>query len=289
MRVAASRFQPRMVPYVELPSLGPVSAFGIFAMLGVMFAAIAGARHAERLGLDLDRAMRMLTYCAIGGILGAHYIDLLLYQPGWHEQPDAVWLFLNPFAGISSYGGLIGGTVGFLVSARKERGKRLRYAEAAAFAVVVFLTFGRAGCASAHDHVGVASEFPLAVDFPRIGPHHDLGLYELALFALVLLPVSAVVLRRPRRAGLYVGFIAIAYAVPRFFLDTLRRQVDNPRYLALTPAQWCCIATVAIGIALLVHARRRPAPARYLSPTPWLTYLRRIWHRSTSKPSPTSG
>lgn len=263
-----------MLPYIELPSLGPVSPFGAFAVLGVMFATVAGARHAERLGLDVERFRRMLAHCAIGGVAGAHYVDLFFYQPGWHERPDAVWLFLNPFAGISSFGGLIGGTVGFLVFARKERGTRMRYAEAAAFAVVVFLTFGRAGCAAVHDHVGVASDSPLAVDFPRIGPHHDLGLYELALFVLVLLPVSALMLRTPRRAGSYVGFIAIAYAVPRFFLDTLRREVDNPRYLALTPAQWCCIATVAIGITLLVQARGRAAPSPYLPPTPWRVYLR---------------
>jgi phosphatidylglycerol---prolipoprotein diacylglyceryl transferase len=251
-----------VLPYVELPSLGPVSAFGIFAVLGILFATAAGARHAGRLGLDVERARRMFTHCAIGAVLGAHYLDLFLYQPGWHDEPDAVWLFLNPFAGISSYGGLIGGTVGFLVFTRKERGKRLRYAEAAALAAVVFLTFGRAGCATAHDHIGVESDFPLAVDFPRIGPHHDLGLYEFALFALVLLPASLLLLRTPRREGLYVGLIAIAYAVPRFFLDSLRREVDNPRYLALTPAQWCCLATVVIGVALLGHRSREPAAER---------------------------
>lgn len=265
-----------MLPYVELPSLGPVSPFGVFAMLGVIVATIACARHAERLGLDLERARRMFVHCAIGCVLGMHYLDLFLYQPGWHERPDAVWRFLNPFAGISSFGGIVGGTLGFVVFARKERGKRLRFAEVAALGIVVFLTFGRAGCASVHDHVGVASDFALAVDFPRIGPHHDLGLYELALFALVLLPVSVLMLRRPRREGLYVGFVAIAYAVPRFFLDFLRREVDNPRYLALTPAQWCSLASVVIGVALLVDARRRAAPASYLPATPWRVYLRRV-------------
>jgi phosphatidylglycerol:prolipoprotein diacylglycerol transferase len=262
-----------VLPYIELPALGPITSFGILAMLGAFFAAAAGARHAERLGLDVKRMRGMLTYCGVGALLGAHYVDLFFYQPGWADQPDAVWLFLNPFAGISSYGGLIGGTLGFLLFTRKERGKKLRYADVAAFGVVVFLTFGRAGCASVHDHVGVATDFALAVDFPN-GPHHDLGLYELALFLFVLLPLSAWYLRTPRRAGLYVGWISIAYAVPRFFLDSLRREIDNPRYAALTPAQWCCIATVMIGIAVLVRARRESPPEPYLAPTPWRVYLR---------------
>ena len=261
-----------VLPYFDAPSVGPITTFGVLVVLGMMFAVPAGVRHAARLGLDVERARRMATYCGIGGLLGAHYVDLFFYQPGWWEQSDAVWRFVNPFAGISSYGGLVGGTIGFFVFTRRERGaKRLRYADAAALAVVVFLTFGRAGCASVHDHVGVATDFALAVDFPAdnpagvVGPHHDLGLYEFALFALVLLPLSAIVLRRPRRAGLYLGIVSIVYAVPRFFFDTLRREIDNPRYAGLTPAQWCCIATVAIGVYLLVRSRGEPEPEPYLS------------------------
>lgn len=254
-----------MLPYVDLPSLGPITAFGVLAMLGVVFAGIAVSRHGARLGLPADALRRMWIYCGVGGLLGAHYLDLFLYQPGWHEAPDALRRFFDPFAGISSFGGILGGTLGFLAWSRKHRVHRVRYAEAAALGVVVLMTFGRAGCATAHDHVGVATDFALAVDFPRIGPHHDLGLYELALHALVLLPVSLWLLRTPRRPGFYVGFIAIAYAVPRFFLDTLRREVDNPRYFALTPAQWCCIASAVIGVVLLARLRSQPPPAPYVT------------------------
>ena len=253
-----------MLPYIDLPTLGPITAFGVLAFLGVYFGSAAVTRHGAKLGLPAERTRRMWLYCGIGGLLGAHYVDLFFYQPGWYEQPDAVWRFLYPFAGISSYGGILGGAVGFVIWARKEKGRRLRYAEAAAIGVVVLMTFGRAGCATAHDHIGIATDFALAVDIPARGPHHDLGLYEFALYLLVLLPASYWLLRTPRRAGVYVGFIAIAYAVPRFFLDTLRREADNPLYASLTPAQWCCIATCAIGIALLVRARGEPPPAPYL-------------------------
>ena len=254
MRIGSSRLQAAVLPYIDLPTLGPITAFGVLAMLGMYFGSAAVARHGLKLGLPADRTRRMWLYCGVGGLLGAHYVDLFFYQPGWYEQPDAVWRFIYPFAGISSYGGILGGAAGFFVWARKEKG-RLRYAEAAAIGVVVLMTFGRAGC---------ATDFALAVDVPQLGPHHDLGLYEFALYALVLLPASFWLLRTPRRAGFYVGFIAIAYAVPRFFLDTLRREHDNPLYASLTPAQWCCIATCAIGIALLVRARREGPPAPYL-------------------------
>jgi len=214
-----------MLPYVALPKLGPVTSFGVLAMLGAYFGLAAGSRHAEKLGLDPAKVRRMAMCCGVGGILGAHFIDLFLYQPGWSERSDAVWAFLNPFAGISSYGGLIGGTLGFFAFALSSRVKRLRYADAALVAVVVLLMFGRAGCASVHDHVGLASSSPFAVDFPAgnptglVGPHHDLGLYEFALFG-VLLGGTVVMLRRPRRPGWIVGAVAIGYAVPRFFSTT---------------------------------------------------------------------
>jgi phosphatidylglycerol:prolipoprotein diacylglycerol transferase len=265
MHSVASRLQAGVLPYLDVPSLGPITAFGVLAMLGMYFSGAAVTRHGARLGLPSEQTRKMWLYCGVGGLLGAHYLDLFLYQPGWYAQSDAVWRFIYPFAGISSYGGILGGTLGFLVWARKQKGRRLRYAETAAIGVVVLMTFGRAGCATAHDHVGVASNFVLAMEMPQLGgPHHDLGLYEFLMFAVVLLPASWWILRTPKRAGLYVGVIAIAYAVPRFFLDDLRREIDNPRYFALTPAQWCCIATAIAGVVLLARVRRMPAPEPYL-------------------------
>jgi phosphatidylglycerol---prolipoprotein diacylglyceryl transferase len=270
-----------VLPYVELPTLGPVTSFGVLAVLGAFFALAAGSRHAEKLGLEPALVRRMAIYCSVGGLLGAHFIDLWLYQPGWSERPDALRVFFDPFSGISSYGGLIGGTLGFLAFALPRPIKRLRYADAALVGVVVFLTFGRAGCASVHDHVGIASSFALAVDFPPdnpagvVGPHHDLGLYELGLFSLLLVAMVAL-LRTPRRPGWIVGVIAIAYAIPRFFLDFLRRESTDPRYLSLTPAQWSCLVTVAAALLLFawIYRHREPPPARYLEPTPWRVHLR---------------
>ena len=176
IHLVARRLPARILPYLDLPPLGPVNSFGLLAMLGAFFGLTAGSRHAERLGLDLRYARRMAMFCGVGGVLGAHYLDLFLYQPGWADKPDAVWRFLNPFAGISSYGGLIGGTVGFFLFTLSRRGiKKLRHADAAMVGVVVLMTFGRAGCASVHDHVGVASNFALAVDFPAKSPSGVVG------------------------------------------------------------------------------------------------------------------
>jgi prolipoprotein diacylglyceryltransferase len=75
---------------------------------------------------------------------------------------------------------------------------------------------------------------------------------------------------------LIVAIVALAYAVPRFLLDYLRRETTDPRYGGLTPAQWSCILTVGAAVALLVWIRthREPPPERYLRATPWRVHLR---------------
>lgn len=255
-----------MLPYIEFPTLGPITSFGILVTLGAYLGVRVGTRRAARLGLDDAQVRRIAAFIGVGTLLGAHYIDLFFYQPGWTSRSDALWLFFNPFSSISSIGGLLGGTLGFLLAVREQRGRRLRYADAAVLGAVVFLTFGRAGCASVHDHVGVATQMVTAVDFPAgnptgvVGPHHDLGLYELALLAVVILPLSAYVLRTPRRPGWFLGFVAVTYSVPRFLLDLLRREAVDPRYGALTPAQWGCLAMFAIGVWLVISRRGNADP-----------------------------
>jgi phosphatidylglycerol:prolipoprotein diacylglycerol transferase len=269
-----------VIPYLPAFSVGPVNSFGVLVMVGVFAGSIAAYRHGERLGLDPRQVRRMALFCGVFGLMGAHLVDVLFYQPGWWEKDGAISTLLNPFAGISSYGGLIGGTLGFILFAHLSGIKKLRYADPAALGVLVLLVFGRAGCASVHDHIGVATDFALAVDFPPgnpsgvAGPHHDLGLYEFA-YLLLLLGVAALLFRKPRRRGLLLGFLAVSYAVPRFFVEFLRREASDPRYLDLTPAQWSSIAAVAAGVAVLiwVHARKQAPPDPYAEPTPWRRYL----------------
>jgi phosphatidylglycerol---prolipoprotein diacylglyceryl transferase len=53
-----------------------------------------------------------------------------------------------------------------------------------------------------------------------------------------------------------IGLAAVLYAPARFLLDFLRAtDVARPdqRYAALTPAQWACLATFALGIYLFTR------------------------------------
>lgn len=57
MHSVALRLHRRVLPYLDVPSLGPITAFGVLAILGVYFGGAAVTSHAARLGLPtgLDR------------------------------------------------------------------------------------------------------------------------------------------------------------------------------------------------------------------------------------------
>src|SRR5262249_37759254 len=165
---------------------------------------------------------------------------------------------LECWNGMSSFGGFAGALLGLTLYYGRTRRPWLPMADLLAQALVIGWVFGRLGCTLVHDHIGMPSEFLLAVRFSD-GPRHDLGLYELLYTVLVLVPAVVVLNRRARPPGTSVAVLALLYAPARFLLDFLR-QTDLPgadvRYLGLTMAQYGCIVLAGIGIALLIRIRR---------------------------------
>jgi phosphatidylglycerol---prolipoprotein diacylglyceryl transferase len=212
----------------------------------------------------------------IWGFLACHVFNTLFYE--WDRFVEDPLLMLKVWDGISSWGGVIGGSIALYVYTGMKGLDRLRWADMGAYGAIGGWVPGRAACAIVHDHVGYPTDFALGVDFPgrvdlpgtvndvagrypfdRTAEHviraHDLGLYE----TLILLPifVAVVLLERwkGRKPGFLVGFLAVTYTIPRFFLEFLRRPETDPRHFGLTFAQYCCIAGLVGGIWLLARPR----------------------------------
>jgi phosphatidylglycerol---prolipoprotein diacylglyceryl transferase len=145
--------------------------------------------------------------------------------------------------------------------------------------------FGRMGCSSVHDHPGRLSDLWFALRWPvpgsavvthafgpltfveHLGPFEgrfDLGFIEMVL--TIPLAVAFLVLwrRKPvRPLGFYTGWMCVAYAPVRFFLDFLRvtegkgaLNGGDPRYGGLTPAQWACFGLFVMGLWFVRMSRR---------------------------------
>lgn len=253
-----------MIPYLELHpiQLGPllIQPFGLFVCAAIVVGAILAARRARKVGLDSRILGQTVRVTAIVGIFGSHLVHVFAYHP--HELSRDPWILLKFWAGMSSLGGFFSGAIAVFVFLRWKRIPFLPYAEAVLFGFVPAWMIARIGCATAHDHPGRYSQFPLAVRFPD-GPRHDLGLYEV-LLSLIWVPLVYWLGRKnkiddPPR-GTILSVMTIAYCVPRFFLDFLRA-TDLPghdvRYLGLTPAQYGCLILTGLSLSFLIRLRTR--------------------------------
>ena len=243
-----------VLPYFQIGpwDLGVVTihAFGVFVAIGVMLAERIAIWRAEQLGIERAVMSRALGWLLICGFIGGHVFGLLFYQP--HKILEDPLSLIRVWELQASYSGIIGALIGLAIfSYRHPQVSIWSVADAAAFALPVGWFFGRVGCAFAHDHPGLHSDFFLAVAYPD-GPRHDLGLYE-AFWWIAIIAIFFLVDRmRPElkdRVGFYPGLLCIVYAPIRFALEFLR--TADVRYLGLTPAQYTSILVMGFGILLL--------------------------------------
>lgn len=251
------------------PSIKP---FGTLVALGVYIGSVVAMRHARQRGLD-PKKMNEFIFWVVGlGFVGGHMLDAIFYHPA-RVARDPLYLFML-WDGLSSYGGFIGALTGALLWRRSRRESILKYCEVVNSAFPLAWVFGRAGCATVHDHPGRLSDAWFAVKYPASGlglgnqgfvGRFDLGLYECLLSIPLAVAFWILWRRKPvRPLGFYTGIMCTAYAPVRFFLDFLREHEKNgvtggdPRYFGLTPAQWACFGLLALGIYFLRMAYTAP-------------------------------
>jgi phosphatidylglycerol---prolipoprotein diacylglyceryl transferase len=274
------------IPFFRPPSidLGPLELqpFGIVVAIGVILGAYMMRRWGDSHDLDEDHIRGLVNWTVILGFLGAHLFDVFAYQH--HRLASDPLLIVKVWDGISSYGGFIGGTAGFLIYGIRKRLPLARYADANMVGIVTGFTVGRLACTLVHDHIGASTEdFFLATNYTKEiiqkygfggiepGLHHNLGFYEF-LYMLLLCGFMYGLSRWKRRPdGFLAAAMATAYAPVRFFLDFLRVNRDaDPRYLGLTFAQWMSIVLVVAGLYLLARILRgartaQPATVRVVA------------------------
>lgn len=264
------------IPYLTLPELTlipehalggfppiPISIkpFGALVAMGVYLGSYLTLKRAKRLGLS-EQVMSSFVGWVVGvGFVGGHVLDELFYYPERLARDPLSLLKL--WDGLSSFGGFTGAFIGMLIWRSIHRVPVLPYADNVMSMLPVGWAFGRAGCATAHDHPGVLSDFWLAVQYPG-GARLDLGLLEM-LLTLPLMCGFLWLARKPQPWGLFSALACLSYAPVRFGLDFLRehqqvpgdlRGAIDPRYFFLTPAQWECFALFGFGLYLLALLRR---------------------------------
>jgi phosphatidylglycerol:prolipoprotein diacylglycerol transferase len=215
---------------------------------------------------------RALCFTFGCGLIGAHGVELLFYQP---QALTAGWpAVFHVLTGLSSIGALFGGLLGLWICCKRRNLVFVSYLAIVVEGFVVWWAFVRLGCALAHDHLGNRTSFLLAVNYPT-GARHNLGFYEFLMVILVLFPLTIISRKRAASPRLYVAAIFVAYGTLRFALDFLRADDvmgADLRYAGLTAAQYGCAVLLVAGLWLLFPIRSGKViqvakPRRSLAPT----------------------
>jgi phosphatidylglycerol:prolipoprotein diacylglycerol transferase len=286
-----------MLAALAWPILERIPLFGDAALsphgLGIAAGFLLGGwmmtRRAREWGIgegveeDIGEAVsRLLTWIAIGGIVGARLFYVLNHLPEYADHPMgvlAVW-----HGGLTLLGGIVGGTIAGVILVRRTGWRGGLLADAAAPGLAAGIAVGRFGDLAIGDHIGApAPDLPFAWrctgnlweratnSFGYVAPQpypatgapvqgcFDVPVIQTALLdvfsASVALVALIVVERRSRRraVGTLAATFVVAYGIGRLVFDVFREDV---RYGGLTASQWTAMVAVALAVGWLLRSRR---------------------------------
>ena len=273
------------VPFFELGHIDigiKLQWFGILVATGVLLGVHIARKYADKFAIDDDDMRGMTAWVVVSGFIGAHVFDVLMYQQDELKKDPVILIKL--WKGISSYGGFIGGAIGWYAYRTMKRLATGVWADLTAIGLMIGFTIGRVGCTVVHDHMGRMTDFAFGTDYPKreiaerglldsypairgLGSDalvriHNLGMYEL----VYLIPVNALILwlafrKKPHNAGMLAILLGLFYAPVRFFFEFLRLNETDPRYAGMTFAQWASIVAFGAAAYALVYVLKNGKPA----------------------------
>ncbi len=281
------------MPFFQLGSIGPIQSFGIIVAAGVLIGAALLRRYAEWHGVSDDHIRGLTGWITVTGFIGAHVFDVLAYQ--WRDFLKDPVLMLKIWSGISSYGGFIGGAIGFFFYVWWKRLPARLMADIGIVGLLPAFSIGRIGCTVVSDHIGnvvqnqnawyaaLAMEYPtnlnmdaihyLLAQHPELSNQKTMLAWNLGfLEMLYLIPVNALILwlafRRKRMpAGFLIVLTGVLYAPVRFFMDYLRPPNSDPRHFGFTFAQWASFLAFGAAVYFAIKLLQNGKAAETVAPT----------------------
>lgn len=236
-----------------------VHMYGIMIAVGILFAFLVLFRYSKILGLP-GKLTDLVYYDGIVSILlGFGFAALFQATYNYIEHPE------NGFhlgEGITFLGGMIGGTVVYLIIwmifRKKVPGNLYDIMPVIPCMITVGHAFGRIGCFFAGCCYGKPTDSIFGVQFPgayfeHLGKVHPTQLYE-AAFLFVLFGVLTWLLLKKKFQYTMTVYLA-SYGVFRFLIEFLRYDDRGQLGKLLSPSQ--TMSLVFLGLAVLAFFLQR--------------------------------
>ena len=229
-----------------------ISSFGVMLAIAFLVGYWITVKRMEEEGIDPAPAPNMLLWIMLGGVGGSKLyfaIDVSIRE----GLPFFDLLFAR--AGITFYGGLIGGAIAAILSAIKYGVPVRGLSACVAPALAVGQGLGRIGCFLVGDDYGIVSDVPWAIAFPQEAPPTDLPVHPTQLYeAAWLFPVAAFLWWRRKRSPFLFGEYLALNGLGRVFIENWR--VNDQVLFGLTEPQLIGVGLIIVGITLWIHFDR---------------------------------
>lgn len=204
----------------------------------------------------------ILLSAIVGVLVGGRLGYCLFYNPA-HYLANPLDIIRVWDGGMSFHGGAIGVTLGLAWVAWKKKRPFLQVADFLVPAAPIGLAAGRFGNFINGELWGrpVSGELPWAMVFPWVDavPRHPSQLYQAAGEGLLLFVILWLYSASPRPLRAVSAVFLIGYGSLRFAAEFFRTPdpgIFGTLSLGLSTAQWLCLPMIAVGLLMLLAARR---------------------------------
>lgn len=215
-----------------------IPSYSFFILLALMAGCIIYIREAKKVKKINENGLFIAVGSIIGGVLGA---KILYWVMNYKLIISNIGNINYILPGRTIIGGLIGGTIGVLITKKilktKEKNGNL-FAPAIALGVAI----GRIGCFLAGCCYGGATTLPWGVNFGDGILRHPTQIYESIFMLIMFLYLQKIKNRENIKPGYLFKLLMIYYFTFRFFIEFIR--VEKIAFLGLTIFQIICIGVI---------------------------------------------
>jgi phosphatidylglycerol:prolipoprotein diacylglycerol transferase len=238
-----------------------VNSFGLMVVLAFAAGAWLVTLELRRRKLEPAHVEGYPMRALIGGLLGAKLYFVVEHLPRFFEDPVGT-LFSG--AGLTWYGGLIGGAIAVLWTARRHGQPLWSLCDAFGPGLAASYGVGRIGCQLSGDgDYGPPSDLPWAMAYPKgvvptEVPVHPTPVYEI----LMMIPIVWLLWRlrrQDREPGWLFGGYLVLVGAERWVAELFRVRLDKA--LGMSMAQWWSLGAIGLGLWLLYDRRQRRSSA----------------------------